>query len=67
MRRFVLAAMLLAISVAAPTAQDALTTNQRDTDLVQLASMFAKNYAPDGSGRSRPAMVRGTSPSEQVT
>ncbi len=46
MRRVVLAAMLLATSVAAPTAQDALTTNQRDTDLVQLASMFAKNYAP---------------------
>ncbi len=46
MRRVVLAAMLLAISVAAPTAQDALTTNQRDTDLVQLANMFAKNYAP---------------------
>jgi len=38
--------MLLATSVAAPIAQDALTTNQRDTDLVQLASMFAKNYAP---------------------
>ena len=46
MRRVVLAAMLLAPSVAAPTAQDALTTNQRDTDFVQLASMFAKNYAP---------------------
>ena len=46
MRRVVLAAMLLATYVAAPTAQDALTTNQRDTDLVQLASMFAKNYAP---------------------
>lgn len=46
MRRVVLAAVLLATSVAAPTAQDALTTNQRDTDLVQLASMFAKNYAP---------------------
>jgi Peptidase family S41/PDZ domain len=46
MRRFVLAAMLLATAVAVPTAQDALTTNQRDTDLVQLASMFAKNYAP---------------------
>jgi Peptidase family S41/PDZ domain len=46
MRRVVLAAMLLATSVAAPTAQDALTTNQRDADLGQLASMFAKNYAP---------------------
>jgi hypothetical protein len=46
MRRVVLAAMRLATSVAAPTAQDALTANQRDTDLVQLASVFAKNYAP---------------------
>ena len=46
MRRFVLAAMLLAIGVAAPGAQEALTTNQRDTDLAQLASMFAKHYAP---------------------
>jgi hypothetical protein len=39
-------ALLLAASVAAPGAQDALTTKQRDTDLVQLASMFAKQYAP---------------------
>src|SRR5262245_41292446 len=46
MRCVVLAAMLLATSVAAPSAQDALTTNQRDADIEQLASMFAKNYAP---------------------
>lgn len=46
MHRFVFAAILLAASVATPAAQDALTTNQRDADLVQLASMFAKNYAP---------------------
>ena len=46
MRRVMLAAMLLAITVAAPTAQDALTTNQRDADLTQLANTFAKNYAP---------------------
>ena len=46
MRRVVLAALLLATSVAAPTAQDALTTNQREADLSQLASMYAKNYAP---------------------
>lgn len=35
---------LLAISPA--FGQDALTTNQRNTDLNQLASMYAKNYAP---------------------
>jgi hypothetical protein len=46
MRRVVLVAMLLALSVAAPDAQEALTTNQRDRDLVQLANMFPKNYAP---------------------
>ena len=46
MHRLVLVAMLSAVCVAAPGAQEALTTRQRDTDLVQLASMFAKNYAP---------------------
>ena len=46
MRRFTFAALLLALSVAAPDAQQELTTNQRDTDLVQLASLYAKNYAP---------------------
>jgi len=47
MRRLFLVAMLLsAICVATPGAQQALTTNQRDTDLVQLASTFAKQYAP---------------------
>jgi len=46
MRRFQFAALLLALSVVAPDAQQALTTNQRDTDLVQLASLYAKNYAP---------------------
>ena len=46
MRRLVLVAVLSATCVAAPGAQEALTTNQRDTDLAQLASMFAKNYAP---------------------
>jgi hypothetical protein len=46
MRHLVLVALLSAICVAAPGAQEALATKQRDTDLVQLASMFAKQYAP---------------------
>jgi C-terminal processing protease CtpA/Prc len=46
MRRVVVAAMLLAIAGAVPGAQEAITKNQRDADLVQLANMFAKNYAP---------------------
>ena len=46
MRHLVLVALLSAICVAAPGAQEALATKQRDTDLVQLASMFAKHYAP---------------------
>ena len=32
--------------VAAPRAQDALTANQREANLIQLASTYAKNYAP---------------------
>lgn len=46
MHRLVLVAMLSAICVAAPGAQEALTTKQRDTDFAQLASMYAKQYAP---------------------
>ena len=46
MRQLLLVALLLSIGVAAPRAQDALTTNQRDTDLIQLASRYAKFYAP---------------------
>jgi hypothetical protein len=46
MQRLALVAILSAICVAAPGAQEALTTRQRDTDLVQLASIFAKQYAP---------------------
>lgn len=46
MHRLVLVATLSAICVAAPGAQEALITKQRDTDFVQLASMFAKQYAP---------------------
>jgi peptidase S41-like protein/PDZ domain-containing protein len=46
MHRLVLVVMLSVICVAAPGAQEALTTNQRDSDLAQLAGMFAKQYAP---------------------
>ena len=46
MRRLVVVTMLLAICVAAPGAQEALTNQQREADLVQLAGMFAKQYAP---------------------
>jgi C-terminal processing protease CtpA/Prc len=46
MHRLVLVAMLLAVCVAAPGAQQALATKQRDADLAQLASTFAKQYAP---------------------
>src|SRR5437870_8935250 len=46
MRRVVLVTLVLTIGVAAPRAQDALTANQREADLVRLASTLAKNYAP---------------------
>jgi len=46
MRRIALVALLLAIAAAAPRAQQGLTANQRDADLIQLASTLAKNYAP---------------------
>ena len=46
MRRVVVAAIFLAIAGAVPGAQEAITQNQRDTDLVQLANMYGKNYAP---------------------
>jgi hypothetical protein len=46
MRRLSLAILLLTICVTAPRAQEAITTNQRNTDLIQLAGMYAKNYAP---------------------
>jgi PDZ domain/Peptidase family S41 len=46
MRRFVPVALLLTIGVAAPRAQDGLTADERQADLVQLASTYAKNYAP---------------------
>src|SRR5512138_3834088 len=46
MRRFALIALLLTIGAPAPRAQQSLTADQRDADFVQLANMFAKNYAP---------------------
>ena len=46
MRRLALVAALLTIAAAAPRAQQVLTADQRDADLTQLASMFAKEYAP---------------------
>ena len=41
-----LVALLLSLGVAAPRAQRALTADQRDADMTQLASMYAKEYAP---------------------
>jgi peptidase S41-like protein/PDZ domain-containing protein len=46
MRRVALVALLMTIGVVAPRAQQELTANQRDADLIQLASTYAKNYAP---------------------
>ena len=46
MRRFAAAALLLTVSVTTTHTQDALTRDQRVDDLTQLASFYAKNYAP---------------------
>jgi peptidase S41-like protein/PDZ domain-containing protein len=46
MRRLALALLLVTVSVHTPRAQDALTRDQRISDLTQLASQYAKNYAP---------------------
>ena len=46
MRRFAVAVLLLALSVTPTHTQDALTRDQRVDDLTQLASFYAKNYAP---------------------
>jgi hypothetical protein len=46
MRRLVVALLLATLSVAAPRAQQALTREQRISDLTQLASQYAKNYGP---------------------
>jgi hypothetical protein len=46
MRCFSLAALLLILSITPASAQDALTYDQRVSDLTQLASQYAKNYGP---------------------
>ena len=46
MRRICDAIVLVAVSVATSHAQTALTEPQRIADLNQLASFYAKNYAP---------------------
>ena len=46
MRRFGVAVLLLTLSTTTPYAQQALTREQRISDLTQLASQYAKNYGP---------------------
>jgi hypothetical protein len=46
MGRFSAAALLVTLSVATAHAQEALTREQRISDLTQLASQYAKNYGP---------------------
>ena len=46
MRRFAAVVLFLTVSVATTHTQDALTRDQRIDDLTQLASFYAKNYAP---------------------
>jgi hypothetical protein len=46
MRRTTIAVVLAAIASASPHAQEATTKQGRDDDLVQLASIYAKNYGP---------------------
>ena len=46
MHRLALAAMFSAVCVGTASAQQALTTNQRDADFTLLAGTFAKQYAP---------------------
>jgi len=46
MRRSSAAALLLILSSVTGHAQDALTRDQRISDLTQLASQYAKNYGP---------------------
>ncbi len=46
MRRFSVAALLLTVSITTAHAQDALSRDQRISDLSQLASQYAKNYGP---------------------
>ena len=46
MRRFGAAVLLLTVSVTTTHSQEALTRDQRISDLTQLASIYSKNYAP---------------------
>jgi hypothetical protein len=46
MRRALVAVLFLNLSVTAAFAQEALTRDQRISDLTQLASQYAKNYGP---------------------
>src|SRR5215510_11014903 len=46
MRRVFSAIMLLTLSATTAFTQDALTRDQRNSDLTQLASQYAKNYGP---------------------
>jgi hypothetical protein len=46
MRRLRVAVALTCLALATPAAQEAISKQQRDADLVQLASMYAKNYGP---------------------
>ena len=46
MRRIGLIVMCLAVFSTVPAAQDALTREQRNADLTQLASQYSKNYGP---------------------
>src|SRR5262249_6394876 len=46
MRRFAVGLLLVTCFVSTARAQDALTRDQRNADLTQLASQYAKNYGP---------------------
>ena len=46
MRRFAAVVLFFTVAVATTHTQDALTRDQRVDDLTQLASFYAKNYAP---------------------
>lgn len=46
MRRFCLALVLVAGTLSSPGAREALTRQQRTSDLMELASQYAKNYGP---------------------
>ena len=46
MRRVLITVLLLILSVTTPRAQEALTSDQRISDLTEIAAFYAKNYAP---------------------